>query len=185
MKRWLLFVIALLASTATSGRNLPAAEQGMLEIRIKDHREAIGDFAKLDIIIDKIAVSPKAGIKFWQVAWKELTPSPASLDLSQYVGEKFVTVYSGAIDAGSYDGIHLKLKSTLGILKKNQRKTPVKNMIGPVKLAFNVRAKTETTIVLDLVVLDMSDHPPRGYELNLKGYEIYQNGKLIDKIPPG
>lgn len=185
MKRLRLFYITLLVIAATSVIDLPAAEPGMLEIRIKDHREAIGDFAKLDIIIDKIAVSPKAGLKFWQVAWKEMPPSPAKLDLTQYVGEKFLTVYRGAIDAGNYDGIHLKLKNTLGILKKNQRETAVKNMIGPVKLAFSVSANTETMIVLDLVVLDMSDHPPRGYELNLKGYEIYQNGKLVDKLPPG
>jgi hypothetical protein len=39
--------------------------------------------------------------------------------------------------------------------------------------------------VLDLVVLDMSDHPAPGYQLNLAGYELYTNGKLIDKIPPG
>lgn len=40
-------------------------------------------------------------------------------------------------------------------------------------------------IVLDLMVLDMSDHPPQGYELGLNGYEVYSNGKLVDKIPPG
>jgi hypothetical protein len=39
--------------------------------------------------------------------------------------------------------------------------------------------------VLDLVALDMSDHPPAGYKLNLAGYELYTNGKLIYKIPPG
>ena len=185
MKRLLLFVIASLAITVASTIDLPAAEQGILEIRIKDHREAIGDFSRLDLVIDKIAVSPKAGLKFWQVAWKELTPSPATLDLTQYVGGNFLPVYRKAIDTGVYDAIHLKLKSVRGTLKKDQRKPTVKNLIGPVKLTFTIAAKSETIIVLDLVVLDMSDHPPAGYELNLKGYEIYQNGKLIDKIPPG
>jgi len=34
-------------------------------------------------------------------------------------------------------------------------------------------------------VLDMSDHPPRGYELGVQGYEIYTDGKLAAKVPPG
>jgi hypothetical protein len=31
----------------------------------------------------------------------------------------------------------------------------------------------------------MSDHPPRGYELEIQGYELFTNGKLIQKVPPG
>jgi hypothetical protein len=31
----------------------------------------------------------------------------------------------------------------------------------------------------------MSDHPARGYELSLKGYELMTNGKLMQRIPPG
>ena len=72
-----------------------------------------------------------------------------------------------------------------GLLKKNQRSAPVKNTIGPVKLSFDIAARGETVLVLDLTVIDFSDHPPRGYELSLKGYELYSNGKLVDKIPPG
>jgi hypothetical protein len=40
-------------------------------------------------------------------------------------------------------------------------------------------------VKLSSPVLDMSDHPPRSYELAINGYELYTNGKLIDKIPPG
>jgi hypothetical protein len=31
----------------------------------------------------------------------------------------------------------------------------------------------------------MSDHPPRGYELSIKGYELFVNGRSVDKVPPG
>jgi hypothetical protein len=48
-----------------------------------------------------------------------------------------------------------------------------------------VPAHGETLLVLDLVVTDFSDHPPRGYELGIKGYELFTNGKLIQKVPPG
>jgi hypothetical protein len=71
------------------------------------------------------------------------------------------------------------------VLKKNQNNLPVKNTIGPVKLSFTVPPQGETVLIIDLTVLDMSDHPPRGYELAIQGYELFTNGKLIQKIPPG
>ncbi len=55
-------------------------EQGTLEIRIKDHREAIADFSNVILTLDAILVSPRPGLKFWQTQWKSLAPSVASLD---------------------------------------------------------------------------------------------------------
>lgn len=161
------------------------AEQGTFEVRIKDHREAIDDFSRLLLTIDSIAISPKPGLRFWQTSWKEFSPSQASLDLAKYVGKESAKIFRADIDAGAFDAFHLKIKSVEGLLKKNQRSAPVKNTIGPVKLSFDIAARGETVLVLDLTVIDFSDHPPRGYELSLKGYELYSNGKLVDKIPPG
>jgi hypothetical protein len=160
-------------------------EQGILEIQIKDHRDAIDDFAKLIITIDKISVSPKPGLKFWQTGWKDLAVISQPVDLTKYVGKKTAQVFRAPIDAGAFDAFHLKIKNTAGVLKRAKRKAPVKNTIGPFKLAYEVRPNTETLLILDLVVTDLSDHPPRGYELSLKGYELFVNGKLIERIPPG
>ncbi len=160
-------------------------EQGTFEVRIKDHREAIDDFSRLLLDIDKVAISPKPGLRFWQTSWRELSPSPASVDLTKYLGKESAKIFRADIDAGAFDAFHLKIRSVDGLLKKNQRSAPVKNTIGPVKLSFDIAARGETVLVLDLTVIDFSDHPPRGYELNLKGYELYSNGKLVDKIPPG
>ena len=160
-------------------------EQGVLEIQIKDHRDAIGDFAKLNITIEKFSISPKPGLKFWRTGWHELKTTYASFDLTQYIGKKTVKIYRGPIDAGSFEAFHLKIKMIEGLLKKNQRGTIVKDTIGPVKLSFDVTPKGETVLLIDLVVTDFSDHPPRGYELGLRGYELYANGKLIEKVPPG
>ncbi|MGH7798630.1 MAG: DUF4382 domain-containing protein [Candidatus Binatia bacterium] len=159
--------------------------QGILEVRIKDHRDAIGDFARLDIIIDKILISPKAGLRFWQTGWRELAPSPATFDLTQYVDAKTVRVFRGPVESGSFDAFHVKLKSIDGVLKKTQKTAPVENTVGPVKLSFQVPSNGETLLVLDLAVTDLSDHPPRGYELSVKGLELFTDGKLIQKIPPG
>lgn len=165
--------------------SLRAAEpQGILEIRIKDHREAIGDFSKLDIVIDQILVSPKAGLRVWRTGWQGLPASPDTVDLTRYVGKPTARVFRGSVDAGTFDAFHLKLKRVDGVLKKTRKGAPVKNTLGPVQVSFEVTPKGETILVIDLTVIDLSDHPPRGYELGIKGYELYTNGKLVSKVPP-
>lgn len=158
---------------------------GILAVQIKDHRDAIDDFDKLIVIIDKIAVSPKPGLRFWRSGWRELAVVTEPVDLTKYIGKNTAPIFRAPLDAGAFDAFHLKIKNTAGVLKKAQRKTPVKNTIGPFKLAYEVKPNIETLVILDLVVTDMSDHPPRGYELSLRGYELFMNGKLIEKIPPG
>jgi Domain of unknown function (DUF4382) len=160
-------------------------EQGVLEIRLKDHREAIDDFAKFDITVDKILINPKTGLKFWQTGWKDLEASVGTIDLTKFVGKKTARIFRGTIDASSFDGLHIKIKNIDTLLKKKHRSTGVKNNVGPLKISFQVPAQGETLLVLDLVVTDFSDHPPRGYELGIKGYELFTNGKSIQKVPPG
>lgn len=162
-----------------------AESQGTFEVRIKDHREAIGDFSKLTLTFTEILISPKPGLKFWQSGWKSLTPAARSIDLTKYVGKNSARIYQDKLAPGSFDAINLRLKQIEATLKPKEQSAPVKNLIGPVKLSFTVQAGGETVIVLDLVVLDMSDHPPHGYELGVNGYELYTNGKLVDKVPPG
>src|SRR5215203_2131079 len=155
----------------------PAHAEGILEIRVKDHREAIGDFTKLILTLDKIAISSQPGLKFWRSGWKNLDPLVDVIDLTRYVDKQSIQVFRGTLADGSFEGIQLKLKQVVGTLKKNQRAVRIKNAVGPIKLAFKIAPKQHTLIVLDLVVLDMSDHPPQGYELGVKGWELYTNGK--------
>jgi hypothetical protein len=178
-----LFAVALCLSVTPAFA--VQTDQGLLEIQIKDHRDAIDDFAQLNITIDKILISPKPGLKFWQTGWKDLNAPSEIIDLTKYVGKKTARIFRRAIDAGSFDAFHLKLKSIDAVLRKKQRAAPVKNTVGPVQLSFEVPTKGETILIIDLVVTDFSDHAPRGYELAIKGYELYTNGKVIQKIPPG
>ena len=177
----LLMASCLFGSAASSAER----DQGVLEIQIKDHRDAIGDFAKLNITIDKILLSPKPGLKFWQTGWMEFSPDTATIDLTQYIGKKTARVLRRPIDPGSFEAFHVKLKNIDGVLRKKSRSAPVKDTVGAVQLPFQVPAKGETILILDLVVIDLSDHPPRGYELGIRGYELYTDGKLIAKVPPG
>ena len=178
----ILFLISVFCLAPAAGA---AESQGTFEVRIKDHREAIGDFSQLTLTVDEILISPKPGLMFWQSGWKGLAAAPESIDLTKYVGKNSARIFRGSLNTGAFDAIHLKLKEIVGLLKKGQRSAKIKNTIGPIKLPFEIRAQSETMMVLDLVVLDMSDHPPRGYELGVRGYELYTNGKLIDKVPPG
>ncbi|HEX9147080.1 MAG TPA: DUF4382 domain-containing protein [Candidatus Binatia bacterium] len=185
MKIRRVLTLALLSLEFAAPSISGGAEQAILEVRVKDHREAIGDFSKVILNLDAILVSPKPGLKFWQTEWKSLALAIPSVDLTKYVGKQTAAIFRGSIAVGSYDGVHLKIKSVEATLKKNSRSATIKNKVGPIKLAFEASARGDTVIVLDLVVLDMSDHPPAGYDLNLAGYELYTNGKLVDKIPPG
>lgn len=160
------------------------SQPGLLEIHVKDHRDAIGDFAQLKIAIDQLSISSQAGWKFWRKDWQELSPALAVVDLTQYVGKRTALIYRGSIHAGRFDAFHLRLKSVEGLLR-NDHVATVKNTIGPVALSFEVRPRSVTLLVIDLVVTDFSDHPPRGYELGMRGYELFANGKLITKVPPG
>src|SRR5207253_1611012 len=105
----------------------------------------------------EVLISPKPGLMFWQSGWKRLAVSRQSIDLTKYVGKDSAPVFRGRVDAGSFDAIHLKLKEASGVLhKKSQRNVQIKNLVGPIKLGFEIRSQDETLIVLDLVVLDMS-----------------------------
>jgi Domain of unknown function (DUF4382) len=153
-------------------------EKGTLEVQIKDHREAIDDFAKLDIFIEAVRLKPWGG-------WIDLKPAVANFDLTAYKKGNSLTVFNAAVDSGSFEGFHLKLGKIDGTLKKNHASVEVKNEVGPIQMSFSLEPKKVTGITIDLEVVDMSDHVGRGYELHLSGYEHTLDGKLVEKIPPG
>ena len=161
-----------------------AFSKGTLEIRLKDHREAIGDFAKLDVVVNTIRLSQQPANPSADVRWIDLSPQVKKVDLTRYTDKNSAVIYQGAFEGSEFKAIHLKLDPVTGTLKKNQQKVPIADLTSPIKLPFSIRPRTETGIVLDLVVLDISDHIPLGYELHIKGYELYTNGRLVERIPP-
>jgi hypothetical protein len=179
---WNLFVVLFwFAITGCSG----PSGKGILEIRIKDHADAIGYFSQAVISIESIRISPKVGFKFWRLGWLKLDLISNRLDLTQFVNNSGLTVFRGEVDTGSFEAVDLKIRDIRGILKGGSKEVAVENKVKPVALVFSVNPKELTAIVIDLTVMDMSDHPPATYELQLTGYEVYNNGKLVDKVPPG
>jgi len=193
----LLLVVLLVLGTGAAGfwiwrgGGLPEPLQaflpspkGTLEIRLKDHREAIGDFTTLEVSVKVVRLSPKTDRPGAKAEWRDLRPLINKVDLTRYTGKDSAVIFNGKLAQGHFEAIHLSLNPVKGILKNNHKEVPIENLISPIKLPFTIHPSTETGIVLDLVVVDISDHPPRGYELHIKGYELYIGGRLIDKIPP-
>ncbi|MFQ5851028.1 MAG: DUF4382 domain-containing protein [Candidatus Binatia bacterium] len=179
------FTAILVVGIAVVGLSplLLASAQGNLEVRLKDHREAIGDFLRLDVSLDMVRIHPKAAPR--KQGWLTLKPVREKIDLTKYTERHSASIFDGKVSIGSYDAIDLKLKEIEGILKKSKAKMPVTNLLGPIRLMFSLEQKEATLIVLDLAVMDMSDQPGRGYELHIKGYELYTGGQLMEKVPPG
>jgi uncharacterized protein DUF4382 len=156
----------------------PAPGKGILEIRVKDHRAAIDDFARLEVPVESIRLKPRG-------SWIVLKPEPASFDLTLYKNGNSVTLFKGEIESGSFEGFHLKLGKIGGTLKKEKSPVEVNNGVGPIQLSFSVEPNKLTLLIIDLELLDLTDHMGRGYELHINGYEYNKDGKLIDKVPPG
>lgn len=179
---WILCAVFFLIAATSCSRQ---GDKGTLAVRIKDHEEAIGYFSKVNIVVEAIRLSPKVGFKFWRLGWLTLIPSLAELDLTQFVNNSGVTVFKGEVDAGSFEAFDLKIRRVQGILRQGSKEVPIASKVTPVALSFSVNPGEVTMIIIDLSLMDMSDHPPATYELQLAGYEVYNNGKLVDKIPPG
>ena len=182
------FAVALslaLAGCGTASDSSDASATGTLEIHLTDHREAIGDFARLDVKIDTLRLHPKRLLSLRKSDWLDLQPSVASVDLTQVTEKRTIAVWRGELPTGRFEALHLKLQSAGGELKESTETVPVADAARPIRLPFDIRPNDATRIVVDLVVLDMSDHPDRGYEVHVRGYELYYNDTLADKVPPG
>ncbi len=181
---------AVVLSLVLAGCNTPsdsndANPTGTLEIHLTDHREAIGDFARLDMEIDTVRLHPKRLLPLRKSDWLDLQPAVASVDLTQYTEKRTVAIWRGALPTGRFEALHLKLKHAGGELKESAETVPVADQAGPIRLPFDIRPHDVTRVVVDLVVLDMSDHPNRGYEVHVRGYELYYNDAPVEKVPPG
>lgn len=189
--KYLLLACGIALSLVLAGCDTPsdsdgdAGPSGTLEIHLTDHREAIGDFARLNVEIDTVRLHPKRFLSLRQSDWLDLQPIVASVDLTQVTDKRTIAIWRGELPSGRFEALHLKLKRADGELKTSAETVPVADEARPLRLPFDIRANDVTRVVVDLVVLDMSDHPNRGYEVHVRGYELYYNDALADKVPPG
>lgn len=168
-----------------AGRTL-ARTEGTLEVRVKDHRDAIDDFRSVELRFGRLRLASNARMRSTDPGWLELALQLARMDLTRYKdGSAAAIVYRGALPPGRFAAVDLQVTDIRGILRKTGAPDEIKNAVGPIRLGFEIKPATATVVILDLELLDLSDHPGRGYELLIKGYELYENNRLLQKIPPG
>ena len=160
--------------------------EGTLEVRVRDHRNAIDDFKSLDLTFGKLRLAPNPRLRSSDPGWLELVPQLDRIDLTRYKdGTSAATVYRGTLPPQRFAAVDLQVTGIHGILQKTGTPDQVKNAVRPIRLEFELKPAVTTVVVLDLELLDLSDHPGRGYELLIKGYELYEGDRLLQRIPPG
>lgn len=179
-----LLLVALTAVVSQCGRS-PGPGTGMLEVRVKDHREAIDDFSALRLTIGALRLSPEPILKSDDPGWIDLVPEVREFDLVRYKDGDSLLIYEGKQAPRRFAAVDLRVDETEGVLAKTNAPATIENDIRPIRIEFATEPDIEVSVVLDLEVLDVSDHPGRGYVLYVRGYELYADGELVEKVPPG
>jgi len=153
-------LLMLLLVSCSSG----VASPGLIEVRITDHREAIGDFDRLDIIIERVGFHPAGAAR--TEGWIDLDPDTAIVDLTQVLDGTTVSVLEASLPAGDYDAVRLHITNGEGDLKIGES-VMVSGFEQAVRLPFLIRPDNRTAIIFDIVVESEDDHPGGGYEINI------------------
>lgn len=155
-----LLILGLLLVSCSSGADSP----GRIEVQITDHREAIGDFDRLDITIERIGVHPAIAAR--TEGWMDFEPDTAVVDLTQVLDGRTAAILEAELPTGEYDAMRLQVTSGAGDLKTGEAVT-VPGFEQAVRVPFAVRSDATVGIVIDLVVESEDDHPGGGYEINI------------------
>jgi hypothetical protein len=157
----LLFVGAAACSTETQH----ASDHGQLEVRVKDHREAIADFRRLEFDISQIGI--QGGLRPQASAWLLFAPSKRNIDLTQLVGGKYAVLLTEDAPAARYRWVRFDLEGVQGVLK-NGRRPHMKVFDDPVAYPFRIVSGKRTILTIDFIVVNVTDHPGKGYELHIQ-----------------
>jgi hypothetical protein len=138
---------------------------GHLEVRVRDHREAIGDFSELWLTFSSVDIHPTGQPR--SEGWIEFEPSVQRLDLTQYVEGQEAVIVQTTPEIGIYNAVRLRVDQVSATLTNGQ---PAEVLVDfeTVALDFRVQEGRTTVLSLDLVVLDLSDHAGQDYALQLR-----------------
>lgn len=167
--KWYIFdlvttLLVVLALAACTGPSDAAASEGTLIIEISDHREAIGDFERLEMTIERIGLHPANAPR--TEGWLEFEPDPAAVDLTQVIGDSTATVLQTPVPSGPYDAVRLAVSGGEGMLKIGNA-VMLPGFEEAARFEFTLQGGDTITLVLDIIVESQEDHPGGGYEMNL------------------
>jgi hypothetical protein len=152
-------------AAACSAETQHTSDRGQLEVRVKDHREAIADFRRLEFDISQIGI--QGALRPQASAWLLFAPSKRNVDLTQLVGGKYAVLLTEDAPAARYRWIRFDLEGVQGVLK-NGRRPRMKVFDDPVAYPFRIVSGKRTVLTIDLIVVDVSEHPGKDYELHIR-----------------
>lgn len=163
---WGAMVVLLIGGAAAcSPETQHASDHGQLEVRVKDHREAIADFRRLEFNISQIGI--QGGMRPQESAWLLFAPTRRNFNLTQLVDGKYAVLLTEDVPAARYRWIRFDLEGVQGVLK-NGRRPSIKVFDDPVAFPFRIVSGKRTVLTIDFIVVDVTDHPGKGYELHIQ-----------------
>ena len=139
--------------------------RGKIVVLLTDHREAIDDFNSLVVEIDKIRFHKKSFAP--EKGWVAVDCKKQLFDLTKYKDGKLFQLVEVELSEGNYDAIELLISEAYGT-PKGQSELGVPVDIGIVRTSFVVSPQQTLKLILDLTVLDVSDHPGEKWLIILK-----------------
>lgn len=158
-------VLLLGGAAACSAETQHAPDYGQIEVRVKDHREAIGDFRRLELDIAKVGI--QSGLRPQSSAWLLYVPPRRTVDLTQLVEGKYAILLTEDAPAARYRWVMLDIERAEGDLQDGRRSS-VEVFDDPVAYPFRIDSGKRTLLTVDLIVVDVSDHPGKGYEVHIR-----------------
>jgi hypothetical protein len=135
---------------------------GTLVVAISDHEEAIDRFESLPLSLESLEVHVAGG------QWLPLELSERRVDLTHVLGGKSQQVASQSVPAGRFDALRLDGQAADSVLKEGGSASLTLSQ-KEAATSFAVEANGTTSIVVDLVVLDVSEHAgPGAYQIDIR-----------------
>ena len=155
----------LLACQALPASSENAVPEGILEIRISDHRQAIGDFECLDVTIERLSVHPASSER--AAGWLDFAPDTPVIDLTQVVGDQATTILMTSLPPDDYDAVRLVVAGGQGELKANGDSLKVPGFEETARVTFTLKAGEVVSLLMEVIVESEEDHPGGGYQMHL------------------
>jgi hypothetical protein len=142
-----------------------SAATATIEIRLTDHREAIGDFASVALALTEVTVHEAAAPA--REGWRALPLAQPQVEVTKLTDGRAVTVARGEVPGTRYDGVRLTGQVTAARLKDG-RVVAVTAALRAVRIDLVAGAGVSAAVSVDLVLLDLSDHAGQAYTLRVR-----------------
>ena len=129
-----------------------AGAGGNFVFMVSDEVNAIADFERVDVTIDKVSLL-KSGDN---ATWIEFVPSTRTFDLARLPGTATQELWQGNIPLGQYSKVVINVSSVSGVLKSSGETVDIKLPSNKLQMniPFEVSANNVTSFVYDLTVVN-------------------------------